>query len=527
MTQLVQPTLLAPDEAGDGMKREMQSRQSLRSRARPVDRPASELALLVVGPESTGPIHLKVERAVAVGTRALGEVRIVASTDGTVEVRPIGGAAVHLNDVQVRTVAHARAGDLVTLPDRSLLVQRLTPHHEEAVTIAGHNSFEQRLNEEVRRANRTCVPVALSVVRSRALVGDGLCQFLESAELNTPQMRERLVMVGSAAPATLELLLAGTTSLEADDIRGQLSEALGRLGRPFRWGWASAPTDGMGPSTLLGRALDRLFAEQSEAAEEVPRVDPVMVRLWSLCDVWAGVNGGVLVKGEEGSGRETLARAVHERRRLHTPFVVFRSAIFDSSLWRACVDRAAGGTLYVRHVGALPSSELEHFWNASSFRPMAGTSGSEPQAPPTLVTVPALRDRPLDVVPIADHIVARYSGFEGSRKLKLTQAARTCLASEWTRSVRELRNSLQLATLRVDASGAIDPEHFATDLNRPVDEGGTASNLRASLRSVERSTLLTALSRANWNVSAASRALGLPRRTIVYRMSRLGLRRPV
>jgi sigma-54 dependent transcriptional regulator len=100
------------------------------------------------------------------------------------------------------------------------------------------------------------------------------------------------------------------------------------------------------------------------------------------------------------------------------------------------------------------------------------------------------------------------------------------LTREWTGSVRELKSSLQVAALLVDPSGEVLPEHLTLASTRIPGMGPRDSDLRASLRRVERRGFVEALRRTNWNVTEAARALGLPRRTVVYRMSRLGLKRP-
>jgi Bacterial regulatory protein, Fis family len=454
------------------------------------------------------------------------EVKIMVGVDGAVDVRASGAAAVRVNDVQVRSVARARVGDLISLPDRSLLVQRFSTLPVAALALASHEVFEQRLIEEVNRGLPKQASISLLVVRSRALLGVGLGEFLATPEIQALHQRAVGVVIGQLAPGTLEVLCPGASTICADELRENLSEALGRMGRPFRWGWASAPTDALDALTLWGRALDRLFAERTEPADELPHADPVMVRLWSLCDVWAGMKGGVLMQGEVGSGRETLARVIQERASAHAPYVVVRSAVFESSSWRSSVERARGGALYVRHLAALPQAELASFWDATAFRPMAGVGKEEQSLAPIVVAVPALRDRPLDVLPVAEHVLARCTGFDGSRKLKLAPAARSLLSKDWPGSVRELKNSLQRAVLLVDASGEVLPEHLTASV-RHLDEGAPGeTDLRASLRTLERRTFLETLGRTNWNVTEAARMLGLPRRTVVYRMSRLGLKRP-
>jgi Bacterial regulatory protein, Fis family len=383
------------------------------------------------------------------------------------------------------------------------------------------------LIEEVSRAAHARFPVSVLVVRSVALLGDGIGELLATPEIKTLVQRAQGVIIGHLAPATLEFLCPGASNVDADELREHLSEAFRRLGRPFRWGWGSVPTDAVGAVTLWGRVLDRLFAEQVESVDELPHMDPVMVRLWSLCDVWAAMKGGVLMQGEVGSGRETLGRVIHERFSPRAPYVVVRSAAFDSNLWRASVERARGGTLYLRHPGALPSSELASFWAATAFRPMGGVGEQDHPVPPVVVAVPALRDRRLDVLPIADHVLARCTGLDVARKLKLSPGAQSVLAKDWRGSVRELKSLLQRAALLVDASGDVLPEHLTASQGGTTAGGSRETDLRVSLRTLERRTFLETLGRTGWNVTEAARSLGLPRRTVVYRMSKLGLKRPV
>ncbi len=272
--------------------------------------------------------------------------------------------------------------------------------------------------------------------------------------------------------------------------------------------------------------MDRLFAERAELADDLPHFDPVMVRLWSLCDVWAAQRGGVLLQGEVGSGRETLGRLIHERSLPHAPFVVMRSAVFDSQSWRTSVERAQGGTLYVRHLDALPGAERASFWEATAFRPMASVPERSTHRVPVVLAVPALRDRPMDILPIAEHVLA-HAVADGLPKPGLSKEIRRALSRSWINSIRDLKNALLRAALLVDGSGEILPEHMNTPATRFMTTDQRDTDLRLVLRATERRTLLETLGRTNWNVTEAARLLGLPRRTVVYRMSRLGLKRTV
>ena len=91
--------------------------------------------------------------------------------------------------------------------------------------------------------------------------------------------------------------------------------------------------------------------------------------------------------------------------------------------------------------------------------------------------------------------------------------------------MRELKSELQIASLGADASGEILAQQLTSTIPRMSESPGDL-DLRAALRRLELSSLSEALARTNWNVTEAAHVLGLPRRTAVYRMSRLGLKRP-
>ncbi len=203
--------------------------QIRRSRARSVPLVTSKLALLEVQANSTRPVRLIQGHPVVFEGREGWQVRLSADEDEAVEVRVFGQVAIRVNEVQVRGVARARAGDLIALSDRSLLVQRFSLPPDLLSSPASHEAFEQRLLEEVNRAVNSNSPVSLLMVRSSALLNHGLKEFLESPELRRLRNPARLILIGQAAPAALELLCPGATATDASEIREHLSEALGRL----------------------------------------------------------------------------------------------------------------------------------------------------------------------------------------------------------------------------------------------------------------------------------------------------------
>jgi sigma-54-dependent transcriptional regulator len=80
-----------------------------------------------------------------------------------------------------------------------------------------------------------------------------------------------------------------------------------------------------------------------------------------------------------------------------------------------------------------------------------------------------------------------------------------------------------LAALSMEGA-ELREEHFATRAS--LDSTPTVERVRDHLRETERRALQDALHRTGWNVSEAARLMDLPRRTLVYRMAKLAVRRP-
>jgi DNA-binding NtrC family response regulator len=251
-----------------------------------------------------------------------------------------------------------------------------------------------------------------------------------------------------------------------------------------------------------------------------------MTRLWSLADRWAQRSKGIVFVGEEGVGRETLARGIRRLGPAEAPFVVHRDADFEPARWAEDVARASGGALHVRHPEVLPEREWAAFLSATRFRPSANVDSRERLSlvAVDLIPVPALRNRRLDIEPIAEYVLHAVDARLARRRSSLRADVRSVL-QRWPtpENVRGLRNAVILAALSMDGA-ELREDHFATRA-RP-EPGPMRDRLRDHLRETERRALQDALQMANWNVSEAARLMDLPRRTFVYRMAKLAVRRP-
>ena len=444
-----------------------------------------------------------------------------ALEEGRIEVTPGPQGRVFLNDVQLTSRSYARAGDWLTAGESALLLTCVTPASPPHEPLQDFDSLERRLHEEVARAERLSRPLTLRVLR----VGLPSGAFEETVQKVQGLLGPESGIVGAIAPGVLGVLLPETSLARAESLYGGLRSLLDRRSQPLKEGWATLHEDGTDGHALLGRALDRLLGEEdSELFEEPLRVDPVMERLHTLAERFAAVEGLVVLRGEAHVGKESFARFLHAQRG-KGPFIHVSAHECGATRFRAALERAEGGTLYLRNGPALDPALLASLPRVKQRVMLAAPLDFACDAPVSLV-IPPLRDRPEEILPLAESFLSRAGRRLGRPRLSLTPAVRPMLAQDrWPGNVRELKTAMLRAALLAEGS-EVRPEHLPPRLLRDCPRKAHEGGLRATMKATEKSTMLETLSRTSWNVTAASKALGLPRRTVVYRMARLGLRRP-
>lgn len=275
----------------------------------------------------------------------------------------------------------------------------------------------------------------------------------------------------------------------------------------------------------------------------------------------------VLLTGETGTGKEVLARWLHEHgSRRRGPFIDVNCASLPTDLAESALfghepgaftgasernigyfERAHGGILFLDEVGELGSalqSKLLRVLQGGEFdrvggarvrvdvRLVAATNRDLAREVAEgrfredlfyrlevlVIRVPPLRDRPDDVLHLAERFLREAAAREGGPPKRLGASARIRLMEHtWPGNVRELKNGITRAYLM--GSGA---EVEADDLELGESSGGTEPPHRGVDDSARRE-MLEALARCRGNVSAASRALGIGRATFYRRAKRLDL----
>ncbi|MGB8329233.1 MAG: sigma 54-interacting transcriptional regulator [Polyangiales bacterium] len=292
------------------------------------------------------------------------------------------------------------------------------------------------------------------------------------------------------------------------------------------------------------------------------RSEPVVESAAMLCvmadvDRFAPLPWPVLIKGETGVGKEHIARALHQRgKRNQGPFVPLNGGglsreLIESELFghergaftgavqahRGAFEQAHGGTLFLDEVAELPP-ELQtrllrvlETWEVrrvgsetarrvdvrllcathKDLRAMVREGGFRSdlyyRIHRLVVDVPPLRVRPEDISGLALHFLRLMEPEIGERRLE-AQAVERLQGHHWPGNVRELRNVLELAA--VDCDGAV------------IDLAAIDRSLRRSSESCSPGhsvdSLREALTQYGGNLSAAARALGIPRSTLRDRL---------
>jgi DNA-binding NtrC family response regulator len=304
--------------------------------------------------------------------------------------------------------------------------------------------------------------------------------------------------------------------------------------------------------------LDAQSAEQYTLSTLVGR-NPRMIEVYKTVGVVAAARAPVLIRGETGTGKELVARAIHfTSDAASEPFVavnctaipetLLESELFGhvrGSFTGATSDRkgrfelAGCGTVFLDEIGdTTPSfqTKLLRVLQEREFFPVGAERPRRSEARVVAAThrdleelvasgafredlyyrlrvveikVPSLRDRREDIPLLAEHILRRSSvEMHGPRRTLTADAVDKLAAHDWPGNVRELENTLMRAVLM--ARGAsISANDIAIDA-RPANRNGKPV-LERSLDAAERAQVERVLAETAWNKRRASQLLGVSR----------------
>jgi formate hydrogenlyase transcriptional activator len=299
---------------------------------------------------------------------------------------------------------------------------------------------------------------------------------------------------------------------------------------------------------------------------------PILTRILKQVETVAPTNSTVLIQGETGTGKELVARAIHNlSSRQDNAFVKVNCAaiplgLLESELFghergaftgaiaqkAGRFELANGGTLFLDEVGDIPlelQPKLLRVLQEQEFERLGGTRTMHVDVRIVAATsrnleqmvgegafrsdlyyrfnvfplmLPSLRERPDDIPMLVRHFVAKYGRLMNKKIAGVPEEAMDALRSyPWPGNIRELQNFLERAVILTPGPTLRPPLSELKRAVAPRTRSGT-------LEDVEREHILQTLQETKWVVGGprgAAARLGLKRTSLVYKMQRLGISR--
>jgi two-component system response regulator AtoC len=306
-------------------------------------------------------------------------------------------------------------------------------------------------------------------------------------------------------------------------------------------------------------------------------------RVRELVSRAASGQANVLIRGETGTGKELVARAIHEQSpRCHGPLVKLNCAAFPDALleselfgyergaFTGAVSRkpgrlelGGGGTLFLDEIGDVPRStqvkllrvlqerEIERLGGTSTIKIDVRFVAATHRPLEAMVErgefrqdlfyrlnvipidLPPLRERREDIELLARHFARTLAISNGRASADIEPAAIRLLAAQpWPGNIRQLENFVERLIVLSDGPPIREQDvvrelaresHRESESGRRAAASGTTRSLDDKVRQVERDALVEALARAGNNRSLAARLLGVSRRTLYNKLDELGL----
>lgn len=322
----------------------------------------------------------------------------------------------------------------------------------------------------------------------------------------------------------------------------------------------------------LKKAKEQLEADLNQPFKDIIGSSPSIKEVFSLIEKVAKTDANVLILGENGTGKELVARAIHQRSlRKDQSFIgvdmgaitqtLFESELFGhkkGSFTDAKDDRAGrfelanGGTLFLDEIGnlsmPLQSKLLTVLQNREVTR--IGSNTSIPidirlvcatnmnvhdmvnestfrqdllyRINTVEIKIPALRDRIEDIPLLANHFLTNYTKKYRKEIMRISPEAITSLQKyHWPGNIRELQHAIERAVIMSDNQTLEVNDFFFLKGGQNSSDDVITDNL--NLDDVERNVIKRAINIHDGNISKAAKELGLTRASLYRRLEKHGL----
>jgi DNA-binding NtrC family response regulator len=346
--------------------------------------------------------------------------------------------------------------------------------------------------------------------------------------------------------------------------------------------YVTKPVDPDYLSHLIGNAVRQrtLLDENLKLKEQIsgfPKFDeivgesPAIQKVFELIHTVAKTDTTVMIRGDSGTGKELIARAIHSNsERRYFPIVTINcgamsEGVLESELFghergaftgaqyrrKGKIELADQGTLFLDEVGNIDMKtqmdllrviETKQFARVGGneiikvdFRVICATNKNLEKAMTDgtfredlyyrlnvfSIFIPPLRERKSDIPALVNYFMKKYARAMAKPDVSISPEAMDMLVRyNWPGNVRELENAIERAMV-VGKPPAIHPE----DLPFRLSEKGNMP-LSGSLAAMEKVHIISVLEQNNWNISRSAQLLEIDRVTLYNKINKYGLRKP-
>jgi two-component system response regulator HupR/HoxA len=324
----------------------------------------------------------------------------------------------------------------------------------------------------------------------------------------------------------------------------------------------------------LNNQLGGRYRYESMIGKSKPMQD-----LFSLLDKIKGSESTVLVQGENGTGKELIAKAIHYNSpRKEKVFIPINCAAFNDNLLEselfghvkgsftgAVKDRkgyfelADGGTLFMDEIGDISQAmqvKLLRVLQDGSFTPVGGGEARKTKVRIIAATnrdlksmieegtfrqdlyfrlnvinvaVPPLRERKEDLLLLADHFLAKTAKEKNIEPRQLAKRTMEKLFEySWPGNIRELENEMERVTVLSGTDTRIVPENLSLRIREATEKQKSqgvrvVGKLKDAIDDLEREMIREGLRRTGWNKSKLAKELGISRAGLIMKVEKYGL----
>lgn len=322
----------------------------------------------------------------------------------------------------------------------------------------------------------------------------------------------------------------------------------------------------------LKQTSKTLQADSSKAFKDIIGESDAIKKVFKLIDKVAATDANVLILGENGTGKEMIARAIHEKsQRKDMPFIgvdmgAITESLFESELFGhkkgsftdAKEDRAgrfevaSGGTLFLDEIGNLSQPLQSKLLTAIQNRKVTRI-GSNQEIPVDIrlisatnmpvyemvnentfrqdllyrintveIHLPPLRERMEDMEMLANHFVKMYaSKYRKSIEGVAPSTVNKLQKYPWPGNIRELQHAIERAIIMSDNSQLMPEDFFF--LSQKPDSNLSLEPDSYNLDDMEKMTIQKVVNKYEGNISKAAKELGLTRASLYRRLEKHGL----